>query len=38
MFLMKLGIRRAFEFSDYESGGRRGSDEDSHFGYIINSL
>ena len=29
---MALGIRGTFGFVDYESGGRRGSDTDSHFG------
>ena len=38
MFLMELGIWRAFRFADYESGGRRGSHTDSHFGCIINLL
>ena len=37
MFFMELSIRRAFEFPDYESGGRgAGSDIDSYFGCIIN--
>ena len=35
---MELGIRGAFDFADYESGERRGSDTDSHFDCIINSL
>ena len=35
---MELGIRGAFGFANYESGGRRGSDTDSHFGCIINLL
>ena len=35
---MELGTRRAFGFADYESGGRRGLDTDSHFGFIINLL
>ena len=38
MFLMVLGIRETFEFADYESRGKRGSDIDSHFGCIINLL
>ena len=35
---MKLGIRKAFGFTDYESRGKRGSDKDSHFSCIINLL
>ena len=35
MFLMALGIRGTFGFADYEFGGRRVSDTDSHFGCII---
>ena len=35
---MELGIRRASGFADYESGGRRGSDKNSHFYCIINLL
>ena len=35
---MELGIRGAFEFADNDSGGRRGSDTDSQFRCIINSL
>ena len=35
---MELGIRGAFGFANYGSGGRRGSDIDSHFGCIINLL
>ena len=38
MFLMDLCTRGPFEFADYESEGKRGSDTDSHFGCIINSL
>ena len=38
MFLMTLGIRGTFRFADYKSGGRRGSDKDSHFGCIIDLL
>ena len=38
MFLMALGIWGTFGFADYESGGRRGSDTDLHFGCIINLL
>ena len=38
MALMALGIRESFGFADYESGGRRGSEVDSHFGCIINLL
>ena len=35
MFLMALGIRGTFGFADYESGRRRDSDTDSHFGCIL---
>ena len=35
---MTLGVRGTFAFADYESGGRRGSDTDLHFDYIINLL
>ena len=35
---MELGIQGALGFADYESGGRRGSDTDSHFVCIINLL
>ena len=35
---MELGIRGAFRFADYQSGGRRGSYTDSHFSCIINLL
>ena len=38
MFLMALGIRGIFGFADYESGGRRDSYTDLHFGCIINLL
>ena len=38
MFLMALGIRGTFGFNDYESGGRRGLDTDSHFGCSVNLL
>ena len=38
MFLEALGIPGTFGSADYESGGRRGSDTDSHFGCIINLL
>ena len=38
MSLMAFGISGTFEFADYESGGRRGSDTDSLFGFIINLL
>ena len=38
MFLMELSIRGTFGFADYESGGRRGSDIDSHFRCIINII
>ena len=38
IFFMALGIRETFGFTDYESGGRRRSDTDSHFGCIINLL
>ena len=38
MFLMALGIRGTFGFSDYEFGARWGSDTDSHFVFIINLL
>ena len=36
--MMELGIRGGFELADYESGRRRGSDTDLHFGCIINLL
>ena len=35
---MALDIQGTFGFAEYESEGRRGSDTDSHFAYIINSL
>ena len=38
MFLMALGIRETFGYADCKSGGRRGSDTVSHFGYIIKLL
>ena len=38
MFFTALGIRGTFGFANYESGGRRGSDTDSHFGCIIHLL
>ena len=38
MLLMALGIPGTLGFADYESGGRQGSDTDSHFGCIINLL
>ena len=38
MFSMALVIRETFGFADYESGGRRGSDTDLNFGFIINLL
>ena len=34
---MEFTIRRAFGFADYESGEKRDSDTDAHFGRI-NSL
>ena len=36
MFLMAHDTRGTFGFADYESGGRRGSDTDSHFACIFN--
>ena len=38
MFFMALGIQGTFGLADYESGGRRGSDTDLHFGCIIDLL
>ena len=38
MFLMAFGIQGIFGYADYESGGRRGSETDSHFGCITNLL
>ena len=38
MFSMTLGIPETFGFADYESGKRRNSDTDSHFGCFINLL
>ena len=38
MFLMVLNIRGTCGFADYKSGGRRGSNTDSHFGCIVNLL
>ena len=35
---MELGIRGALGFADSESGGKRDSNTDSHFGCIINLL
>ena len=35
MFFMALGIPGTFGFAYYESGGRRGLNTDSHFGFII---
>ena len=35
---MALYITGTFGFADYESGGKRGSDTDSHLGCIINLL
>ena len=32
---MELDIPGAFEFTDYEFGGRRGSDTDLHFDWIF---
>ena len=36
MFSMEVSIRGTFKFVDYESGTGGGSDEYSHFCYIIN--